>query len=307
MTIASVLGTATLALLVAATPACASSSVHVNAYSQEAGNEVAHAGGSITVTGATQGNHGSPGGGGGGGSSEVSGVESAPAPASQGHVEPLGQGSYRYTGAGGEECLYLTEGINTCAGEEEAHPAAPAPPRPAVNPQAIAVSVSSRLDLEVGKLAASPSAQTAGLTGAASWFWLQPAPAAQMLTIALGAEQVTVNGNVKEVLWVFGDGGQLTGGVGIPYQRGANSVEAVHHVYRTRCLPGDQGHDPNVLPSCGPDGYTVTASVVWAISYQARGPVTTSGTLPARTTTTSMAYPVSEARAFLTTPSGSSE
>jgi hypothetical protein len=308
VTTASVLGTVTLALLVAAAPACASSSVRVNAYSQEAGNEVAHAGGSITVASGTQGSHGSPGGSGGGG--EASGAEGgsagAPAPASQGHVEPLGQGSYRYTGAEGQECYYLTEGINTCAGEE-VRPAAPAQPaRPAVNPEALAVTVSSRLSLEVGRVAASPSAQTEGLTGAASWFWLEPAPAPRSLSIVLGAEHVTVSASIKEVLWVFGDGGQLSGGAGLPYRPGAAPAGAVTHVYQTRCLPGDQGHDPNVLSSCGPNGYTVTPSVVWAISYQASGPVTASGALPSRTTSTSMAYPVSEARAFLT-PSGSGE
>ena len=46
-------------------------------------------------------------------------------------------------------------------------------------------------------------------------------------------------------------------------------------------------------------GYQLVATVSWKISYQADGPVAASGTLPARTTTSSADYPVSEARAFL--------
>lgn len=303
------LGGVSLLLLLPFSSTAVGARFSVGAYSQEANNERAQAGGSITVTSGTQGNHGSPGGSGGGGeaSEAEGGSAGAPAPASQGHVEPLGQGSYRYTGAEGQECYYLTEGINTCAGEEAVRPAAPAQPaRPAVNPEALAVTISSRLSLEVGRVAASPSAQTEGLTGAASWFWLEPAPAPRSLSIVLGAEHVTVSASIKEVLWVFGDGGQRSGGAGVPYRPGAAPAGAVTHVYQTRCLPGDQGHDPSVLSSCGPNGYTVTPSVVWAISYQASGPVTASGALPSRTTSTSMAYPVSEARAFLT-PSGSGE
>lgn len=279
----------------------------IGAYSQETGNETARAGGSITVTSSTPGSSGRSGSGGGPVQTANSegGSAGAPASGSPGRVEPLGQGSYRYTGAGGEECLYLTEGINSCAGEEEARPAAPAvPARPAVSPEAVAVTVSDRLDLEAGRIVASPSAQTAGLTGAASWFWLEPAPAARVLSISLRGEQVTVSASVKEVLWSFGDGAQLAGGAGVSYRPGTAPAGAVLHTYNTRCLPGDQGHDPNVLSSCGTEGYTVAANVVWAISYQASGPVSASGTLPSRTTAGSIAYPVSEARAFLTSASG---
>ncbi len=39
--------------------------------------------------------------------------------------------------------------------------------------------------------------------------------------------------------------------------------------------------------------------IVWRITFSARGPVDASGALPSRTTATSIAYPVSEARGFL--------
>jgi hypothetical protein len=296
-----------LIALVAATPACADGAVDVHAFSSQAPEGEASTGSSITVTSSTPGRSGRSGSGGGSvqTANGEGGSAGAPASGSPGRVEPLGQGSYRYTGAGGEECLYLTEGVNSCAGEEEARPVAPAQPaRPAVSPEAVAVTVSDRLNLEVGRIVASPSAQTAGLTGAASWFWLEPAPAARVLSISLRGEQVTVSASVKEVLWSFGDGAQLAGGAGVSYRPGTAPAGAVLHTYNTRCLPGDRGRDPNVLASCGAEGYTVAANVVWAISYQASGPVSASGTLPSRTTAGSIAYPVSEARAFLTSASG---
>jgi len=93
-------------------------------------------------------------------------------------------------------------------------------------------------------------------------------------------------------------------GPGVPYQADAPASDAITHVYDTRCLPGDQGHDPYVLASCGQDGYSVEAVVVWRISYSAAGPVAGSGALPARTTETSAPYPVSESRAFMVSGGG---
>ena len=109
---------------------------------------------------------------------------------------------------------------------------------------------------------------------------------------------------VPKISWQFGDGSSLDAGAGIPYQPGPVPSIAVTHVYETRCLPGDQGHDPYVLSSCGSNGYELVAAVSWQISYRAAGPIATSGTLPSRTTISSAAYPVSEARAFLVPGSG---
>lgn len=279
----------------------AAASVNIGRFSQQVTPEHAEAGASITVTTQTPGDSGSsaesaiP--------ADLSSSTEGGAPSKPPGYEPLGQGSYRYTGGEGQECLYLTEGINTCAGAEEAAtPATPA--RPAVNPEALAITVVSSLNLGVGKIAVSPSAQTAGLTGAASWFWLEPAPTDQSQSLSLHGEQVTVSAMPASVQWLFGDGLQLTGGAGVPYRAGAVPASAVRHVYETRCLPGDQGHDPNVLASCGPNGYQVQAAVNWTIAYRASGPITTSGTLPARATDTTISYPVSEVRAFLTAAGG---
>ncbi|MGH3452364.1 MAG: hypothetical protein ACRDQW_17010 [Haloechinothrix sp.] len=138
-----------------------------------------------------------------------------------------------------------------------------------------------------------------GLTGSDSWFWLDPAPRTEELTVSLAGETVTVIAEPSEVEWRFGDGIDLTGGPGRPYRPGPPTADAVLHVYETRCLPGDQGRNPYVLASCASSGYRVEAVVVWRISFSASGPVEASGALPARTTATAAAYPVSEARGFL--------
>jgi hypothetical protein len=123
------------------------------------------------------------------------------------------------------------------------------------------------------------------------------------LSISLAGETVNVVAD-PTVEWRFGDGAAQDGGPGVPYGADAASSDAITHVYDTRCLPGDQGHDPYVLASCGPNGYGVDALVVWRITYRAEGPVVGSGALPARTTETSTSYPVSEARAFLVSGDG---
>lgn len=298
------------AVLLTATCAYATS-YRIGPVSQQEGPSRASAGGSITVTSRTPGASGSPGGGGAPGGSGTSGspasaeggVSAGASSGSGGGREALGGGSYRYVGAEGQECFYLTEGINTCEGE--AAPATPAQPaRPAVNPEVIAATVVSRLNLGVGKIAVSPSAQTEGLTGAASWFWIEPAPTTQSVSLGLNGEHVTVSAAPDTVEWSFGDGSQVAGGAGVPYRPGPVPAGTVSHVYETRCLPGDQGHDPNVSASCGPGGYQVQAAVEWAISYQAAGPVTVGGVLPARATNTAISYPVSEVRAFLTGAGG---
>ncbi len=179
---------------------------------------------------------------------------------------------------------------------------AAARPGPAVNPVVVAERAATLISLAAGQVQASPKAE--GLTGAASWFWLSPTTSTHSLSVALGGERVTVTATPQSVRWSFGDGSDLIAGSGVPYTPGTVPAGAVRHVYQTRCLPGDQGHDPNVLQSCGPDGYTAEALVQWAISYTATGPVAGGGALPSRSTATSIAYPVSEARAFLTAGSG---
>jgi hypothetical protein len=205
---------------------------------------------------------------------------------------PGGPGSFWYTDAAGHACQYVPNSVAPCF--TLVGPAANN--SPGVSPAAVAQSLARRVDLAAGEIKTSPTNE--GLTGAQSWYWLDPAPRRQSLSISLAGETVNVIAD-PTVEWRFGDGASLDGGPGVPYQAGAASSDAITHVYDTRCLPGDQGHDPYVLASCGQGGYTVAALVVWRITYSAAGPVAGGGALPARTTETSTSYPVSESRAFL--------
>jgi|GEM_PF-3492636 len=301
--------------------AAAGETLKIGAYSQKASNERATAGGSISISDRTPGHGETPGSNGnsgrgpgteseGGGSAAggSAGAESSYPTISTNSPQyrnphPFGPGSFWYA-AEGHQCIYIPASNGACFNVVEPEAPAGASPRPAVNPAAIAAGLASQMTLQAGIVAVSPSARTAGLTGAASWFWLEPSPASQSLSLSLRGERVTVSAAASRVRWSFGDGSAITGGAGVPYRPGAIPSGSVRHVYETRCLPGDQGHDPYVSSSCGPNGYRVQATVEWGIAYQASGPVATAGALPSRSTETSLAYPVSEARAFLTGRSG---
>jgi hypothetical protein len=206
-------------------------------------------------------------------------------------AQPVGPGSFWYSDGAGHVCMYAPSSILPCF-TITSPASAPVP----LSPATIAAQVADRLSLSPGEIKASPT--NAGLTGATSWFWLDPAPRTQQLSISLAGEDVTVTAT-PQISWRFGDGASLDGGPGVPYQPGAVPPDAITHLYQTRCLPDDQGHDPYVLPSCSNDGYDVAAVVTWQIAYRATGPIAASGALPTRTTTSTIAYPVSEARAFL--------
>jgi hypothetical protein len=300
MTAASLLIAVILALLVLTAPACASSSTRIYSYSQEAGSETAQAGSTITYTHSAG---GSPGSRTPSAPDSTSGEAASPGPG----LAPAAY-SEAPAGSGGRSTHCVAAGESTvspCYGVVPAPVPVPAgrrpaggPARPPVNPAVLAASVADRVSLVPGRIQASP--KTEGLTGATSWFWLSPTPSSRSVSVSLAGESVTVTAAPRSVHWDFGDGRGLTGGPGVAYRPGGTPRGVVEHIYQTRCLPGDQGRDPYVLASCGPDGYTVAAAVEWAISYTATGPVTAGGVLPSRSTTTSTAYPVSEARAFLT-------
>lgn len=205
---------------------------------------------------------------------------------------PMGRGTIWYQGAPGQRCIYAPSTSTICFAVVQ-------PDGRRLDPVLVAAEVARTMDLSLSPIAASPSANLSGLTGDRSWFWLAATPARDQATVRLGAETVTITVEPSSTDWGFGDGGGRAGGPGVAYQPGSPPADAITHVYETRCLPGDQGRNPNVLPSCGGGGYQVLARVSWTISFIATGPVAASGGLPARTTESELGYPVSEARAFL--------
>lgn len=204
--------------------------------------------------------------------------------------EPLGPGSFWYTPGPGRACPYAPGTIAPCY-------TLVGPGAPAADPTALAAAVADRLPLLPGRIRTSP--QATGLTGAFSWFWLDPGPTAEELTVTLVGEKVTVTAEPSVIEWRPGDGARLLGGPGVPYRPGSPPEGAIVHNYETRCLPGDQGRNPFVLGSCGSNGYALQAVVTWRISFTASGPIDAAGALPARTTVAESPYPVSESRAFL--------
>jgi hypothetical protein len=209
---------------------------------------------------------------------------------------PYGPSTFWYSDGLGHVCIYMAGSVLPCYTVTSG--AGGTAGGPGLNPVAIAEAIAGRLDLFPGRIQASPAASRGGLTGAESWFWLLPAPRREVLSIALRGERVTVSAE-PSVEWRFGDGGVLFGGAGRPYVPGPPPADSIRHLYETRCLPGDVGRDPYVLSGCGTRGYPVEAVVHWAISFEATGLVSASGSLPSRTTTAGLPYPVSEARAFL--------
>jgi hypothetical protein len=205
---------------------------------------------------------------------------------------PMGPGTLWYQGPPGQQCIYAPSTSPLCFAVVQPNGAR-------LDPALIAAQVARTMDLLLPPIEASPSASRSGLTGDQTWFWLARRPSRNQTTVNLGAETVTITADPSATEWFFGDGGGRAGGPGVAYQPRPTPADAITHVYDTRCLPGDQGRDPNVLPSCGGDGYQVVAQVSWTISFAASGPVAGSGGLPARTTESDLVYPVSEARAFL--------
>jgi hypothetical protein len=304
------------AVLVLAWPTIATAaSLKIGVYSQKVNQETARTGAGISYTSTNPGHaqgqpQGTPPAESTEGSSEPASGRPSPSnptlPSNSARLSnphPMGTGSFWYSTVNGERCIYTPASNGICFNVVQAGGSAePAPPP--VNPAVLAATAAEHLSLGPGRIEASPSAHTDGLTGAASWFWLSPSPATRSLSVALRGEHVTVTATASSVHWSFGDGDSVAGGPGVSYRPGAAPAGAVRHDYQTRCLPGDQGRDPYVLASCGANGYTVTATLGWGISYTARGPITTTGGLPARTTSTTLVYPVGEVRAFLTSSGG---
>jgi hypothetical protein len=206
---------------------------------------------------------------------------------------PLGPGSFWYQDVYGDACIHHGATDGTCFTVTGADSQ---PRRPRVDVGALVRRAADQLDLVPGTITSSPPRGRA-VTGSVTWLWLDPPAATQAVAAAAGGEQVTVTAT-PHVAWDFGDAGDASGSAEETRPTGV-PAEAVAHTYETRCLPGDRGRDPYVSDACGQDGYALSASVTWTITYRATGPIDAAGGLPTRTTSTSADHPVTELRAYL--------
>jgi hypothetical protein len=277
--------------------------ISIGRYSRQASPQQAEIGAAVEVTTGTPGSHSV-------GSAPTEGEESSDGggsgfvyptlPADSPRLRdptPAGPDTLWYDNGGGHSCIYIPNSTPQCftLGED----GEPGAGSITIDPAAMAAEAADRLPLLPGTVSASPAPTLGGLTGVRSWFWLDPAPTTEQASVSAGPETVTVTA-VPKVGWHFGDSSDATN-TGRSYRPARVPDDATGHSYETRCLPGDRDRNPYVLSTCGTDGYEVEATVTWMITYEATGPIATSGTLPTRTTSASATYPVGESRAFLTT------
>lgn len=125
-----------------------------------------------------------------------------------------------------------------------------------------------------------------GLTGLDSWFWLQPAPSGQTVSVAAGGYQYQVTQTPTAVSWDFGDGSTLR----LPMPAGAGAAypaqSPVTHTYDRYSA----------------SGYSVTATVTWSDQWTVNALGATLGPYQLGTqqsSATPLPYAVEQAQAVL--------
>jgi hypothetical protein len=159
-----------------------------------------------------------------------------------------------------------------CAGAAGDAPAPPPPPAPPTMEQVL-----NAIDVPEPDIGRNPAGR--GLTGLASWFWVEGATDTIAVEVTLDGWTVTGTLTADEWRWTLGDAGYTTTGPG------SEADPAVEHVFQRK---GD---------------VTVTVDIAWSGSYTVSG-YGTSFTVPGLTTSSSSSldYEVVEARAVVDEP-----
>lgn len=163
------------------------------------------------------------------------------------------------------------------------------PPTPAVDPHQLALRAERSMVLPAPTLRTDPAGTT--LVNLATWLWITPAVwQAQSVTATAGTVSATAVARPAAVTWATGDGSEsVCAGPGTAYDPGRPAVAqstACSHVY-LRSSAGQPA--PDGLPDQG--AFRVTASIVWAVSWTARG-APGGGRLPDLVTSSSTALRV---------------
>jgi hypothetical protein len=167
-------------------------------------------------------------------------------------------------------------------------------PAPAGGPPPAAVLAQlarSYLALPTPAIVSSPPAGVLQLTGLPVWLWVNRAMwAPRSATAAVPGERVSVTATPVALTWQMGDGAVVAcRGPGTPYTSR----------YSPSAPSPDCGHTYTWPSAAQPRGaYRVTATITWAITWQAGA---AAGTLPALASATTTALRVGESPALNTT------
>jgi hypothetical protein len=185
-----------------------------------------------------------------------------------------------------QECH--TEGMADEAGRVITY-VPPGPALPAPDPAQLAADAYQRVPLVAPLVRTSPPVGSPQLVGLATWLWVEPGAWAVFdATAEVPGLSVTVTATPTSVRWDMGDGTQVTcTGPGTPWVEGGPEHSDCTHTYQ--------------FVSAGEPGgrYTVSATVTWAVSWEAPA-LGLSGTLADATRTGTAQLEVAERQAVIT-------
>ncbi len=174
---------------------------------------------------------------------------------------------------------------------------------PPVNPYALAVQAENSIALPDPSIHLDPWATS--VVNLATWLWVDPAIwHGESVTASAGTVTATAVARPVAVVWSTGDGGSVTcAGPGIAYEPSEPATWQTtdcSHVY-TDSSAGQPSPDGN--PDDG--AFTVTATVVWSVSWTSTG-VAGGGALPTLYTTSSVPLRVVQVESVNTSEADSS-
>ncbi|WP_204301580.1 hypothetical protein [Actinoplanes campanulatus] len=154
----------------------------------------------------------------------------------------------------------------------------------AVDPAVVARQAVTQLNLPAPEIRVNPDSNTARLVRVAVWFWVDASTwGPRSATASVPGLSVTATATPKQVSWKPGDGKApvVCTGAGTPWRAGMNpaATSSCSHPYQKS------------------GRYTLTATITWSVSWVGGGQT---GTVPALTSTNSIALPVRKNEALNT-------
>jgi hypothetical protein len=162
---------------------------------------------------------------------------------------------------------------------------------PPVDPYALAVQAENSITLPAPSIHLDPWGTS--VVNLATWLWVDPALwHDDSVSASAGTVTATAVARPVAVVWSTGDGGQVTcGGPGVAYQPSEpeawQSTDCSHVYAETSAGQPSPDGDPDDA------AFTVTATVVWSVTWESTG-VPGGGVLPTLYTTSSVPLRVAQ-------------